>query len=377
VHAVARSLVWNGLRLSGAELTSAGVLGRAWRPNAGSARLALRQLQGLALPIRYASAQVDVDGAALGFVAEAASDTRSSARIRGRAALDSMGAVVTLDSLAVDADTARWRLARPSRLELSATRWRVDDLDLRSRAGRLTANGGIDRHGEQDLDVVLHRVGLPGLANSIGRRDLNAFVEGRFTLRGPAARPNAEGEGALALFTGGEPAGSLGARVSWADQRVRVAGAFATPGGDSLAWSAQLPFAASLAMPEPGAAAPAKAAFAGPVHVHALAKRFPLASLAPFLDPLAVGTPSGTLDVDARLDGDERSLAGSGQLEIAGGVLPLPVLGVSYRDVALRAEFSGDRLLIRRAGAGSGKARSRPAARCASRASPAWSPSCT
>jgi autotransporter translocation and assembly factor TamB len=355
LRAELRSLAWNGLRLSGAGLTSEAVLGRGWRPIDGSARLHLRQLQGLPLPIRDAAAEVQLRGATVAFVAGAATDTRSSARVRGRAAFDSLGALVTLDSLSVDADTARWRLTRPSRLALSATRWHVDDLELRSRGGRLGARGGIDRRGEQDFDLELDRVTLPGLAAWVGRRDLSAFVDGRLRVRGPASRPSAEGQAALALYTAGEPAGSLGARLSWAERRARVDGAFATPKADSLSWSAQLPLVASLALPEPGAAAAAKPPLAGPVRVHVLASRFPLASLAPFLDPLAVGTPSGTLDVDARLDGDERALAGSGQLEIAGGVFPLPVLGVSYRDVTLRAEFSGDRLRIQRAGASSGK----------------------
>ena len=43
------------------------------------------------------------------------------------------------------------------------------------------------------------------------------------------------------------------------------------------------------------------------------------------------------------------------RLEVQDGVLPLPGLGVSYRELSLVGEFEGDRLLIRRAGATSAK----------------------
>ena len=350
-----RSLAWNDLRLSGAELSAAGELDRAWRPVTGSSRVSLRQLQGLPLPLGSAAAEASLDHARVAFLVAAATDARTRARVRGQAAFDSLETVVTLDSLAVDADTASWRLSKPTRLMLSATRFHLDPLDVDSRGGRLSARGGIDRRGTQDLDVELHHVTLPSLAALVGRRDLSGVVEGRLTVRGPAERPNAEGGATLALFTGGQPAGSVSVQGTWSDRRARVDGALATPRADSLTWSAELPLAASLAERKAAAGEPVAPAFEGPVHVRVLASHFPLASLAPFLDPIAVGTPSGTLDVNARLDGNERSLAGSGRLDVSGGVLPLPVLKVTYRDLTAHMEFEGDRLVIRDLGVTSGK----------------------
>jgi len=350
-----RSLVWNEFRLSVAELTSAADLDRGWRPAAGSARVSLRQLQGLPLPIRDASTEARLEGSRVEFAVAVSTDTRTRARVRGRAEFDSLVTTVTLDSLAADADTSNWRLSKPSRIVLTPTRFRIDDLDVGSRGGRLTAQGGIDRRGTQDLDIVLHQVTVPGLATWVGRRDLSGVVDGRFAVRGTAAAPSAEGDAALALYTSGQPAGNLSVRGAWTERRARFGGAFSTPRADSLSWSAELPFTASLAVPEAGAGAAATPSIKGPVHVRVLARRFPLASLAPFLDPLAVGTPSGTLDVDARLDGDERSLAGSGSLEVAGGAFPLPPLGVTYRDLAAHMDFNGDRLVIRGLNATSGK----------------------
>jgi len=350
-----RSLVWNGLRLSGAELTAAGDLDRSWRPVSGSTRVSLRQLQGLPLPLGDAAAEARLDGARVAFAVSASTDARTRARLRGQAVFDSQATVVTLDSLAVDADTSNWRLSKPSRITLAATRFHVDQLDIGSRGGRLTVNGGIDRRGTQDLEVELHHVTVPGLSTWVGRRDLSGVVEGRLTVRGPAERPNAEGRATLALHTGAQPAGTVSVQGAWTDRRARVDGAFATPHADSLSWSAELPLAASLAVREAEAGAPVPPAFEGPVHVRVLASHFPLASLAPFLDPLAVGAPSGTLDVNARLDGNERALAGSGRLQVSGGVLPLPTLRVTYRDLSALMEFEGDRLVIRELDATSGK----------------------
>ena len=359
-HGELRSLVYEGFRLSGAQLTADGTLSRAWRPIDATAAATLRQVQGLPIPVRDAHAQVRLQGSRAAFTLAAASDARASVRVVGRAGTDSTGGVVTLDSLAVRTDTLDWRLARPTRIAWTATRYSVDDLDVASRGGRLTARGAIDRLGEQDLDVTLQHVGLPGLATWIGRRDLSGHLDGRLVLRGPATAPRAEGQATLAMFTGGYPAGSVGTRLSWADRRLQIDGRLASAGEDSLSWTARLPFAASLAPAKPdhtapGGAPPAKPAFAGEVNIRVLARHFPLAALAPFLDPTAVGEPSGTLDVDATLSGDERALAGRGHLEIDGGVVPLPALRVRYSAINLRAEFEGDRLIVRSAGVTSGK----------------------
>jgi len=348
-----RSLAWNGLRLSGAELSSAGDLDRNGRPSQGTALVSLRQLQGLSLPIREASAEAHLDGSRLSFVVAASADSRSSARVHGLVVLDSVETTVTLDSLAVRSDTAAWLLTKPGHLTLSSTRFRADEIDIRSRGGRLTIRGGIDRRGDQDLDVVLQRVTIPALATWVGRRDLTGHVDGHFGLRGAAAVPNGDGVATLSLYTAGQPAGTVTVRCGLSGRRAGFEGAFVTPRADSLSCSAVLPFTASLAIPAPGAAA--EPAFEGPVHVRVRAQHFPLASLAPFLDPLAVGTPSGTLDVNAKLDGNERALAGGGSLTIAGGAFPLPALGVNYRDLSAHMEFDGDRLVFRDLNATSGK----------------------
>jgi autotransporter translocation and assembly factor TamB len=355
IRASVRALVWNGLRLSSADLTSEGALDRSWQATGASATLALRLLHGLPVPVRDAFARARLEGRRLTFNAGASTDVRSSVRVVGSAAFDSLRTLVTLDSLAIRADTVSWQLAKRTNVEIARTRWSVDGLDLRSRSGRLSVRGGVDRRGEQDLDVTLRRVGFPGLGRWIGRQDLGGVLDGELALRGPAARPKADGQLQLALLLGGERAGSVAVRIAAADGRARVDGAFTSPRADSLAWSSQLPFTASLAIPEPSSGSKPPVAFTGPVHVRVAAKDFPLASLAPLLDPGAVGTPSGTLDVDAKLDGDERALAGSGSLEVAGGVLPVPGLGVIYKDLALRAEFQGDRLILRQAHASSGK----------------------
>src|SRR6185503_11780432 len=264
IRASVRALVWNGLRLSSADLTSEGALDRSWHATGASATLALRLLHGLPVPVRDAFARARLEGRRLTFNAGASTDVRSSVRVVGSAAFDSLRTLVTLDSLAIRADTVSWQLAKRTNVEIARTRWSVDGLDLRSRSGRLSVRGGVDRRGEQDLDVTLHRVGFPGLGRWIGRQDLGGVLDGELALRGPAARPKADGQLQLALLLGGERAGSVGVRMAAADGRARVDGAFTSPRADSLAWSSQLPFTASLAIPEPSSGSKPPVAFTGP-----------------------------------------------------------------------------------------------------------------
>jgi len=63
-------------------------------------------------------------------------DVRSSVRVVGSAAFDSLLTLVTLDSLAIRADTVSWQLAKRTNVEIARTRWSVDGLDLRSRSSR-------------------------------------------------------------------------------------------------------------------------------------------------------------------------------------------------------------------------------------------------
>jgi autotransporter translocation and assembly factor TamB len=87
----------------------------------------------------------------------------------------------------------------------------------------------------------------------------------------------------------------------------------------------------------------------GDVEVHLVANRFPLSALSPLLDPREIGEMQGTLDLDAHLEGRRRELTGSGTIALTQGVVPLPGLGVTYREIDVSGELRANDLVIHRA----------------------------
>src|SRR5262249_23745924 len=227
--------------------------------------------------------------------------------------------------------------------------------ELRAGRGLVRAHGGIDRRGEQDLDLELRDVGLAFLSRWLNRKDLSGHVDGTLAMRGPAAAPRATGDLTVALLTDGRPSATLITTLEWAASRLHVDGRLASPAGDSLTWTARLPFALSLAPADSTGARGSVQMFEGDVNASVSARGFRLQALTPLLDPSQVGDLAGTLDTDLRLTGNAHALAGSGRLRVTNGNVRLHGLGVTYGGLDLDGEFQGDRLLVHRATAVSGK----------------------
>jgi translocation and assembly module TamB len=356
LRSAVRSFAWNSVRAVHANATASGTLDRTWQPTHARVDATFNRVDGLPLPIADATVQATLDDGVADFDITARRDPTAGMRLTGSATRDSAGFDIALARFDVQADTTQWSLEQPARIAWSPDRLDVENFDLHSRAGRVVAAGTIDRRGEQDFRLDATGVGLRALSVWLGRENLDGRLDGRIALAGPAGAPRGDGAIDLALVSDGEPAGHLRSVVKWDGSRLDLDGAFATPPGDSLAWTGHLPLAVSLA-PADSASPPRVGLFDGPVDVRVTASRFPLAALAPFLDPASVGPLDGTLDVNARLAGTGRSLVGSGRIDVIDAVVPLPGLGVTYKDIDLAGTLAGDRFLIERAHAQSGKGR--------------------
>src|SRR4029079_1564495 len=93
----------------------------------------------------------------------------------------------------------------------------------------------------------------------------------------------------------------------------------------------------------------------GDVDMRVAATHFPLAALSPLLDPRAVGTLGGTLDLDLRLQGSSRSLVGAGRVDVTDGTVRLPARVIASQSSAVRASFDGNRRVVQQAHAVSAK----------------------
>jgi hypothetical protein len=317
-------------------------------PRRRQADASIRRLEGAGLPIRDGTVRATAERGATAFELRAAIDDRHSAHVVGRTAADSAVTRLTLATLEVQADSTAWALVRPARIELARTRFVVDDFEVRSPGGELTARGVIDRRGTQDFHLVARNVGIDVLSALVGREDLRGSLSATSISRtgGRAARQWRAPAGARdRRWAGGHAAvrARVGRHAPRRARRVRR-----SQGGlDRLERA-------------PAAGALARRARLGVRDARRRRRRrhacrgdaLPLAALSPLLDPRAVGTLGGTLDLDLRLQGSSRSLVGAGRVDVTGGTVPLPALAVTYQNIAVRGAFDGNRLVVQQAHAG-------------------------
>lgn len=354
VEGTMRSLAWNDIRLQHADGTVAAELDANWHPVRSRVDASIRRLRGLGLPVYEAHGRLDVERDSARFDLTGNRDATHRLHVVGGARTDSASRHLTFERIDVVADTANWALARPARIDLGKDRFTIHDFELLSTGGRLDAHGVIDRRGEQDFHLSMKDVGLDILAVWLGRENLTGVLNGSLQLQGPARTPRGSGDLVTALRVDGRPAGIVSSSAKWNGSRLDFAGRFATPHGDSIAWTGDLPLAISLAVEDSSTAARLKVV-EGEVDVRVRAAKFPLDAFSPLLDPRTVGQLAGTLDLDARLRGNSREVSGTGRVDVAGGVLPLPGLGAVYRDLEFHGAFERDRLVVNRAHAISGK----------------------
>jgi autotransporter translocation and assembly factor TamB len=349
-----RSLAWNDVHLLAADGTAQSDFDATWRPVGMRAQASLRRLRGIGLSIREANGQLDLAGAAAAFDVTAIRDEMHRLHVKGQSRADSAGRQILLDTVDAQTDSTAWKLARPARIDLGRDRYAIDHFELRSSTGRLDAHGVIDRRGEQDFGLELQNVELDILSTLLGRENLTGTLNGNLRLAGPAAAPQGNGRLDARLEVDGHPAGTVSSNGAWDGRRLDLGGRFATPEGDSLGWSGTLPLALSLAVADTTATSRVKVV-EGEVDVRVSASRFPLSAFTAVLDPRTVGAMAGTLDLDLRLRGTSRSVTGNGRIDVAGGAVPLPGLGVIYRDIEVHGAFQNDRLVLSRTHSASGK----------------------
>jgi len=349
-----RSLAWNEARLHRAEASMVGELDSRWQPIRTRFDASLGRLRGTPLPLTQAVAKIETDRATTQFDVTAVQDDRHRLHLAGHATGDSVERHVAIETLDVEADSASWALTAPAAIDLGADRLDVKTFDLRSATGRIAARGVIDRRGRQDFRLDLKDAGLDMISLLLGRPGVRGVLNGHVALEGPATAPRGNGNLEVRLASDGKAAGAVRSALAWDGTRLDFHGNFASPQGDSIVWKGGLPLALSLAVSDSAPLAPLRVV-EGAVDVRLEARHFPLAAFSPLLDPQTLGTLEGTLDLDAQLKGTSRSVTGQGRVDVSGGAVPLPGLGVTYSDLEFHGAFEGDRLVVSRAHATSAK----------------------
>ena len=342
------------LHVFDAQAHAEGLLDRSMRPVHGKATASLERLSGSGLRVTSASGSVEQDSVGVRFEALVRGEGGHVVHLAGAAVSDLISRRFRIGTLDLATKVRSWKLAEPARFTLGRDRLSIESFDVRSDAGRVLVRGVVDRHGAQDLSLEMRGVGIDVVTAWLGRPDMRGTLGGTLRLEGPAASPRARGDFTIALLSGTASAGTTRLGFDWDSSKLALDAGFTSATGIPLTLAGRLPIALSLAASDSGAAGPIVHATDGGVDLRLRGEGILLASLAPFVDPQSVIPREGTLRVDAHLVGTLGAVAGSGRIEVDGGLLELPALGVKYGGVTLHAELKGDAVELREARLNSG-----------------------
>lgn len=283
---------------------------------------------------------------------EAELDARRAARMAARLATDSAGGRISLDTLELVAPEERWSLAHPVDLAYGS-RLEVDDFVFASEKSRVTADGTIDRRGEQRMRVALDTVPFGWMTELLGLPDLDGVTTGGMELSGPASAPRLAGRLGFDLRARREPLARAALDMDWRPA-VGLAMTLAVhqPQGDSLRVVARAPLLLSLA---DSAASLVRRSPDGEVTLDATADDFLLEPFQRLIDPGTLTKLRGRLRLDAHARGSLAAPELSGTIAVSELRLALTRLGATYEDGDVLATLQGRDIRVDSARLTSGK----------------------
>ena len=287
---------------------------------------------------------------------EADLDAQRHARVAARLTREGGGGQVSLDTLELTAPEDRWSLAHPVAVAYEgSSRLQVNDFVFASEKSRITANGTVDRGGEQEMRVALDTVPLGWVTELLGLPELDGDATGGMELSGPAAAPRLAGRLGLDLQARREPLARAAVVVDWRPAAgLGVELAIHQPRGDSLRIVARAPLILSLAAGD-SATGLVRRSPSGEVTLDATASDFHLDPFERLVDPATLATLRGRLRLDAHARGSLSAPNLSGTLGLSDLRLKLTRLGATYEHGAVLASLQGRDIRVDTARIESGK----------------------
>ncbi|MBD8066730.1 translocation/assembly module TamB domain-containing protein [Devosia sp. PTR5] len=281
--------------------------------------------------INTLEAKASQSGDTTQFDAQAALATGTDVDIAGALSPIETGYSLALDRAALTQGTLSARLATPTRLVVSGHAVSLDAVRFNVGSGSITASGNA---GDQ-LDVVVDISDLPlSIANAVmPSLGLAGTVNGRATISGSAADPlvnfeaRASGVNAASISSYGIAPLNLSASGSYRSQVVTLDAVSANgAGGLSVSGSGRVPLA-------------------GPGVSLALTGSAPLSLANRFVADRG-GQFSGTITIDARVQGSLTSPQFGGSVSTSGAGYVDPELNLRLTNITGRASLAGDRATI-------------------------------
>jgi hypothetical protein len=268
----------------------------------------------------------------------------------GRAARDSAGLRVIVDSLATLVPGGVWLLERPAELVLADSLARVSEAVFRSTAaaGRVTLAGDLPARGSIAARIDLDGLPVAGIVallqfDTLG---MGGDIHGTLTLTGTRRAPVIEGTfGVRDLAVEGFRVPQVDGRVGYRERALEIAGALRREERRLLDVEARFPVDLALA-DVPRRRLPA------PLAIRLTADEVDLSAVE-FMTQTLRGL-TGTVSADVRVGGTWERPQLDGTVDIRNAGATIPALNARYVDIVGRLDLQGDTIRIDTLSASSG-----------------------
>jgi translocation and assembly module TamB len=259
-----------------------------------------------------------------------------------------------LERLDIQTPEARWGLETEAPFS-----WRdgsrIDGFVLASHDSRISVDGGIDPRGDQDLTLTLENARILGITRLFGLEDLDLWGYGRLDLTGPASSPRADGDLTVMLASPSGDSTSVETRFRLADGELTLEAEAEDLVGGRLTLNGAFPLALSLAPDEDPASPQAvpsplpASANLSTLDVTLRSEAFDISWAKALIPGGAVAALAGVLTADARATGTLAEPVLEGRIALRDGMIRLPALGATFREINASAELQAQEILITRA----------------------------
>lgn len=345
----ANGIVYNTYRVGGLDAQVAGELGPERTLRVAEASGEVAYFSAPTLVVQDTRFEVDYDTTELAFDVELDVDERRDGRIAGRVDLRPDQQRVVLDELTLTLDDDRWELLTEATITYG-DEYRVRNLLLYTGDQQIAVDGVVDLDGEQNLVVTIEQFRIGSVADLLQYGGLDGTLSGALDLTGPAYAPNADGDLQLELVSNDRDVGTLDLDLRYDSLRLALDAVLAHVDGSTLEVEGTVPMDLTLTE-APGDQGGLRVSSARPagseqVDLTVRADSFAIGWVEPFLPPETVSRVDGKLEAEMTIGGTLETPVLEGQAMLVDGVVGLPELGVTYRDVQADVAFADNRVLV-------------------------------
>lgn len=338
-----QNLIYNELRLVKLEGRTAGEFDLKRRLTKAEVRTQVQLLTLGTFQIDNARAELRYDGRQADYELRLNIDRQHRVRLEGYVLPERQE--VQLTQCALELHEARWQLLQPATFTYGDA-YRLQGLLLytEEQDQQLAADGVIDPDGMQSFVLTLERFQLETMTDLFDLSGLGGALSGTVDLTGPATAPQLSGQLLLELVSKGLPVGDLQLELQYENFQLHIDARLQHQADAStMTLRGKIPIDLRLQIPPDAPPFDPKQA---PLDLTLAADTFAIAWIQPFLDPDVLRDVRGKLAGNVHVGGTLANPSFDGQVWLFDGVVYLPELGTTYRNIRAETRMEGNKVIL-------------------------------